>query len=102
MLIDNVRTTTIDNALTMREDRRGDWSEIAVYISRANASWGSKTCAAVITHPCRGAKWNIFFGHDPALLSRSFKTRKEAVAYAISTARKLPEYIKAMEDRYAN
>ncbi len=99
MLIDNVRTTTIDNAITMREDRRGDWSEIAVYVSRANASWDNRTCAAVITHPCRGAKWNIFLGHDPVL---RFKTRKEAVAYAISTARKLPEYIKAMEDRHAN
>jgi len=99
MLIDNVKTTTIDSAITMREDRRGDWSEIALYVSFANSSWQNRTCAAVITHPCKKAKWNLFLGQDPV---RRFKTRRDAVAFALGVARGMPEYIKAMEERRAN
>jgi len=99
MLIDNVKTTTVDSAITMRDDRRGDWSEIAIYVSDASASWNNKVCAAVITHPCKSAKWNLFLGQDPV---RRFKTRRDAVAFALGVARSLPEYKKAMEFRRAN
>jgi len=101
MLIDNVKTTTVDSAITMRDDRRGDWSEIAIYVSDASASWNNKVCAAVITHPCKKAKWNLFLcqGPDPV---RRFKTRRVAVAFALGVARGMPEYIKSMEKRRAN
>jgi hypothetical protein len=99
MLIDNVKTTTIDSAITMREDRRGDWSEIAIYVSRANSSWSDKTCAAVITHPCKGARWFCIYD---GLHTTAFRTRKEALVFSLSVARNLPDYIKAMEERRAN
>lgn len=91
----NCRSTTIDRALVMREDRRdGGWSEIGVWIRRPNTTWSSKTIGAVVTHPCAKAKW---FVHHRDQTREAFKTRKEAVRHAIALARSLPEYKSAME-----
>jgi len=98
MLIDNVRTTTIDSAITMREDRRDGWSEIAVYVIKPDASWYSKKCISVITHPCAGAKWFLYDGNHHI----RFRTRKEAIKYAVERAKHSTEYKTAMEARRAN
>lgn len=98
MLIDNVRTTTIDNAITMRDDRRGDWSEIAIYVIKPNTSWSNKKCTSVITHPCARAKWFLYDGDHHI----KFSTRKEAIKYAIEHAKRSLEYKTAMEERRAN
>ena len=98
MLIDNVKTTTVDSAITMREDKRGGWSEIAVYVVKPNSSWSNKKCAAIITHPCAKAPWHLYDGG----IHIKFRTRKEAIHYAIKHAKRLPEYINVMEERRAN
>lgn len=90
----NTRTTTVDRAIVMREDKRdGGWSEIGIYIRRPNSTWSSKVVVAVITHPCAKAKW---FVYDRDNAREAFRTRHEAVKHALQMARANPVYAEVM------
>ena len=90
MLIDNVKTTYPEPFIKIREDKRGDWSEIGVYVDPVIPTAGN-VCIAVITHPCAGAKWFI---HATGLSSRGIpcRTRQYALELAINAARQSAAY----------
>lgn len=90
MLVDNVKTIYPEPHIVVREDKRRDWSEIAVFVEPALPR-ATKICAAVITHPCAGAKW---FVHDAFTGCRGvpFKTRKAALWAAIEAAKDTDAY----------
>lgn len=90
MLIDNVKTTYPEPHIKVREDKRRDWSEIGVFVD-AVLPYGPSICAAIITHPCAGAKW---FVHDRNTGCRGvpFKTRKSALWAAIEAAKDTDAY----------
>jgi hypothetical protein len=87
MLIDNLKTTFPEPFIKIREDKRGDWSEIAVYVE---ARVG-QVAAAIVTHPCVGAKW---FVHGAEAYGRGVphKTRKSAIEAALTIARDTETY----------
>lgn len=91
----NTRSTTVDRAIVMREDRRdGGWSEIGIWIRRPNTTWSSNKIGAVVTHPHAKAKWFVYSDKNGR---EACKTRHEAVKRAIEIARSLPEYKAAIE-----
>jgi hypothetical protein len=87
MLVDNIKTFHPEQFIKIREDKRGDWSEIAVYVE---AKVG-QVAAAIVTHPCRGAKWFVLsataYGRGV-----SHKTRKGALEAAIAIAKESDTY----------
>lgn len=90
---DNANTIKVsypEAFITVKEDRRGDWSEIGVFVDHILPAAG-KICAAVITHPCKGAKW---FVHDRDTGCRGvpFKTKKLALWAAIEAAKDIEAY----------
>jgi len=87
MLIDNVKTSHPDQFIKVREDKRGAWSEIAVYVE---ARVG-QVAAAIVTHPCAGAKWFVL---DAQAYGRGVphKTRKSAIEAAIAIAKETATY----------
>lgn len=87
MLVDNIITTHPEPFIKIREDKRRDWSEIAVYVE---ARVG-QIAAAIITHPCAGAKW---FVHSSDVYSKAkpFRTRKSALEYALVAVKETEAY----------
>ena len=76
--------------IIVKEDKRRDWSEIAVYVDPIIPGAGM-ICASVITHPRKGAKW---FVHDRDTGCRGvpFKTKKLALWAAIEAAKDIEAY----------
>lgn len=83
MLVDNVKTYYPEPRVTMREDKRRDWSEIGVYVDNPNG----RALAAVITHPCAGAKWFVYPGQKTDRDRVACRTRKAAIDAAMQIAR---------------
>jgi hypothetical protein len=90
MLIDNMKTFYPTDYIKVREDKRGDWSEISVYVERASP-YKPSVCAAVITHPCTNAKWFVH-DRDTGIRGIPFKTRKLAMYAAIEAAKDTEAY----------
>jgi hypothetical protein len=64
--------------MTLSETRKGGWSEIGVYIGEASF----RSLLAVITHPCSGADWFVYWANNrPRSRYKSRKAALEAVGY---------------------
>ena len=87
MLVDNVTTSYPEPFIKIREDKRRDWSEIAIYVE---AKIGQIT-AAIITHPCAGANWFVH-SSDTYAKAKAFKTRKSALEFALLSAKETEAY----------
>lgn len=72
--------------VTFSTSRRGDWSEIGVYVDEVLPGAG-KILVAVITHPCRGAKWILHSaqGHSLQRLRTKAAARKAAFEMAVAS-----------------
>ena len=90
MLVNNVKTTYPEPHIVVREDKRRDWSEISVFVD-PSAPRITKTCAAIITHPCAGAKWFVY-DNFTGRRGVPFKTRKDALWAAIEAAKNTDAY----------
>jgi hypothetical protein len=90
---DNANTIKVsypEAFITVKEDKRGDWSEIAVYVDPVLPGAG-KICTSIITHPCSGAKWFVH-DRDTGVRGVPFKTKKLALWAAIEAAKDVEAY----------
>lgn len=87
-----VKSTYVEPFVWISESKSdiGWGSEIGVYVDPVIPTAG-RICAAIVTHPCTGAKW---FVHDRYTGARGvpFKTRKAALWAAIEAAKDTEAY----------
>jgi hypothetical protein len=78
------RTIYLEPHIYMTENRiSGGWSEIGIYIE-------PRVLITVISHPIAGARW--FVSTNNARRDPGFKTKREAIDFALTMARNSPTY----------